>query len=1036
LETKLRVLEKQRLEDRDKLKALDRVQQERDKFESIIQKIQAKYQPVHQENNDLKKQLRESEVLAERIEVLQEEHDVQLEEVVLEREMAEERAENASNEVADLKQRVEELELENEILKDENTELGKDISPEEKTSASWVQMEHENERLRDAIIRLRDVSRADEASYKKHVKSLEEDSKELAELKAAHEELKVNTLQIEADNQDLREQLDAALSAEEIIEDLSDQNSVLKEKVEELKLVIDDLQDLKDLNDELEINHIEHAKELRQELDIKDTEIAAGRRAVEQFQTAIDAHEYSITKYREAFGSLSSDFEQMRANKEISEIEKMDLAQRSKELAEINLKLAQSATNTMVTTIDMELRKLDAQEATQHLAIVQLFLPEAFQSERDSVLGLLRCRRIAFKARLLHGLIKEPLTSPGKPSIIRDEDIFEACAALNQLVLISEMADSLNGGISSCDVEQFARFGSQGAIFELEPVERALDAKIDALRKNDFQGRNVAQELQRSAAVLKHLAAQHAISSASADAGAHALKMSVELIRSNLDVATIGLTLISYEVEQNVQNDSDEDGVSRFTQKSDAIIAATRSANIVVGKTMRALQDLRTRSLSLNPDTHAGFEACERSSAQVAEYCRVLGNNLLALLKQEGLPALPSFSIIRNILFKTTEQFFPDSPIDSDIYSSLSAKVRAISEELSNLHATSTTLNRTIEFERSPEPWVLKSKEIAASKLVSIDAENEIQRLQGEVKKHGITIKIREQSIEEKAVEIETLQSRIRDASKKVAKIQELENDILKFRQQQEALINEREKRDREIRRLEQERERWADAARMQSKLSDHGSATGARASTADTQALERELAVTKQALERLRKSVAFLRKENSAIVRADKQHRSARLNELAERQLAEDDRQRVEAGVVVIKPLQSMGTPKVLRNKLPKYLTASLLPARQAASRTLALTLSVQSVAKSVANLTPVLRSVEMTPKSRENRLKWTPKSKTPQSQLDAAVAGSPWGWSPWTPSTVREAEFEAEIRKASRLTPVNCVTIGSKWVLQGSMV
>jgi dynactin 1 len=44
LKTKLRVMEQKRLEDREKLKALDKIQAERDKYESIIQKLQNKYQ--------------------------------------------------------------------------------------------------------------------------------------------------------------------------------------------------------------------------------------------------------------------------------------------------------------------------------------------------------------------------------------------------------------------------------------------------------------------------------------------------------------------------------------------------------------------------------------------------------------------------------------------------------------------------------------------------------------------------------------------------------------------------------------------------------------------------------------------------------------------------------------------------------------------------------------------------------------------------------------------------------------------------------
>ena len=54
---------------------------------------------------------------------------------------------------------------ENEVLKDDNDELGKDISPEEKTSQGWLQLQRENARLRDAILRLRDLTEEQQLLY-------------------------------------------------------------------------------------------------------------------------------------------------------------------------------------------------------------------------------------------------------------------------------------------------------------------------------------------------------------------------------------------------------------------------------------------------------------------------------------------------------------------------------------------------------------------------------------------------------------------------------------------------------------------------------------------------------------------------------------------------------------------------------------------------------------------------------------------------------------------------------------------------------
>ena len=66
--------------------------------------------------------------------------------------------------------------------------------------------------------------------------------------------------------EDLRSQLDNALGAEEMLEELTERNLSYGEKVEELQATIEDLENLKELADELEINHVETEKQMQEEL--------------------------------------------------------------------------------------------------------------------------------------------------------------------------------------------------------------------------------------------------------------------------------------------------------------------------------------------------------------------------------------------------------------------------------------------------------------------------------------------------------------------------------------------------------------------------------------------------------------------------------------------------------------------------------------------------------------------------------------------------------------------------------------------------
>ena len=135
---------------------------------------------------------------------------------------------------------------------------------------------------------------------------------------------------------------------------------------------------------------------------------------------------------------------------------------------------------------------MEAAESAEHLKIVQLFLPEAFNNERNSVLTLLCLRRISFKANLMHGIVKERIQ--GQTSGHEDE-IFASCDILDRVTWISETVERFLNSIHCCSLDEFAKL--EGALYDLEPVERSFNAWIDGLKRNDFKEQQCAEELQR-----------------------------------------------------------------------------------------------------------------------------------------------------------------------------------------------------------------------------------------------------------------------------------------------------------------------------------------------------------------------------------------------------------------------------------------------------------------------------------------------------------------------------------------------------------
>ncbi|KAM3084378.1 hypothetical protein ACMFMF_001737 [Clarireedia jacksonii] len=861
LKTKLRVMEKKRMEDREKLKAFENIQAERDKFEGIIQKLQTKYQPQQQEITDLRKQLKEAAARFEEVENLQAEHETILEMATLDREMAEEMAEAAKAEMEALKQKAEELELEVEVLREENAELGGELSPEEKTSQSYLQMERKNERLTEALLRLRDLTQQTEAELKDEIKSLQEDVRELGSVKEHYEAVKEKLAQSEASIEDLRQQLDNALGAEDMIEELTDRNMSMSEQIEELKATIEDLESLKELNDELEINHVETEKEMQEEIDFKESVINEQARRTAQQEETLEDMEYTLSRFRELVTGLQSDLEDMRASHAVTETESEQLDKRSRAMQDLNMKLQVSAAKTQVKTIDLELRQMEAQVASEHLSIVQLFLPEGFNTEKDSIMALLRFRRVAFKANLLHSFVKERVN--GQPHPGHEDDTFAGCDVLDKLVWIGAMCDRFVNAISHCSTEEFTKF--EGAFYEMDPVERALNGWIEGLRKDDLKEKQCATELQRTIALMSHLAEVH-ISSGQASY-ADEIHMRTLIMQSHLENAAAALNSTRTMVQNIIPNQDDEDeAFQHFSKKTEAVISQTRSAKVIVGKAVHSLEDMRARSLSLMPDTIESFEQCEAATQQLAAYTRTIGQDLFNILHEEGRVEPYTYLEVQNAIYQTTSTVL--SANESDLFSTYANKLRLLGSSLSDLVTLTSDLELTHEFERAEAPWILRAKELKSSKTVTIDTEEEVRRLKEETHERLRLIAMRDQTLEEASVKIELLESRMRDATKKNERINELERKIEDAKKREAELTESIESQNKELSTMEAEREKWKKVAEESKAIGQVTS--GSKAGQERAVATAREMDALKTEIAGLQAAVRYLREDNRRTRLAD----------------------------------------------------------------------------------------------------------------------------------------------------------------------
>ncbi|CAD6591276.1 MAG: hypothetical protein ASARMPREDX12_005058 [Alectoria sarmentosa] len=846
LKTKLRLMEKKRMEDREKLKTLDKVQADRDRFEGIIQKMQSKYQPQQQEIAELKKRLKEEEAKYQALESQQAENDTMYEMTTLDREMAEEIAESLKIELDSLQQKHEELELEVEVLREENQELGKEISPEEKTSQGWLQMERSNERYREALVLLRDAKQQQEAAFKGQVADLEEDVEALNKIKDEHTHTKEKLSQSESTLVELREQLDNALGAEEMIEELTEKNMTLIEQMDELRQTIEDLESLKELNDELEVNHTETEKQLQYEIDYSEALLAEEARKSAVQDGTIQDLEYTVTRFRDLVTSMQSDLEDMRASQQISETEANELNSRSRAMMDLNMRLHVSASKAQVKAIDLELGKIEAHESSEHLAIVQLFLPDSFNSERDSVQALLRFRRIGFKANMMHHFVKERMHGQATPS--QDDDIFPCCDVLDKLTWVSSTCNRFINHIETCDLEAFRRLG--GASYELEPVERAVNVWVDGLKRDELKSEKCAMELQRSIALMSHLAEVHI----GEDLVHYADEVNVRatMIQSYLENSATALSHIKSMSEAkasttSIESDEKDADCEEFLQKMDALISQTRSAKVISSKATRQLQDLKSRSLTLEPSTLNTVETAQNAASEFASFTRTAGVSVLQVLTEEARNIPVSYEVL----------------LDQMPFSSLATKLNSVTGQLQTFYNLSNSLAQTAEFPSPPPPppWKLLAQNMRAATADMAAQETEFARLKDEVAEKNTTLAMKDKTVEEMGVKVEILEKRVGESGGRREKVRELEATVEAARSHEKDLIGKLTHLQNELRTLEAERDNWKESP----QIAEPTLQSGQMATAPTSHASLRQIETLKSEIRALQSSVRYLRSASSS---------------------------------------------------------------------------------------------------------------------------------------------------------------------------
>ncbi|XP_066515730.1 dynactin subunit 1a isoform X2 [Hoplias malabaricus] len=485
LEEKLETLKMKRAEDKAKLKELE-------KHKIQLEQLQEWKSKMQEQQNELQKQLKEAkreakEALEAKERYMEEMADTSdaIEMATLDKEMAEERAESLQQEVEGLKEKVEELTMDLEILKHEIEEKGSDGAA---SSYHVKQLEEQNSRLKEALVRMRDLSASEKQEHLKLQKQMEKKNSELETLRVQKEKLQEEMKEAEATIDELKEQVDAALGAEEMVETLTGRNLDLEEKVREMRETVSDLEAMNEMNDELQENARETELELREQLDLAGARVREANKRVEAAQETVADYQQTINKYRELTAHLQEVNRELTSQQSASAEQ---LQQPPTELFDFKIKFAE--TKAYAKAIEMELRKMEVSQANRHVSLLTSFMPESFLrhgGDHDCVLVLLLIPRLICKAELIIKQAQEKfdlngniVDRTGQRGPAGEQQSF-ATGLVYSLTLLQATLHKYEQALNQCSVEVYKRMGT--LFSEMSVHERCLDFFIDLLHKDQL----------------------------------------------------------------------------------------------------------------------------------------------------------------------------------------------------------------------------------------------------------------------------------------------------------------------------------------------------------------------------------------------------------------------------------------------------------------------------------------------------------------------------------------------------------------------
>ncbi|XP_013111574.2 dynactin subunit 1 [Stomoxys calcitrans] len=531
LEEEIEQLKSQKSDDKRKLQGMERLRLQNEQLLEFKVRIMDQQSNLQRELTRLRQELREAQESQSKYQRDLDEAAENIELLTLDKEMAEERAETLQLELELAQEQCEELTLDVEILKAENERYlcGSDnsIAPMAKddnlsSHGEIKKLEQYNQRLRETVIKLRDVLTEEKQQSMKAFKELETKNSEILELKKTKELLTQRCDVMETHIIDLREQVDAALGAETMVATLADAKLELEDRVRLLEEEVSELEALEEIHEQLIESNQELERDLREEIELLNTNIRTLQQEKDSALETVYERDCTIMKFRNLVKTLN-ERDQIKEQMALTTVASTTAtASTSEELNSI------SSNQEFMPGVDFQQifastkaygRALELQLATVELKMVQLqneylkaFLPEELMlrgGAYDVILILVVLQRCMEKIDIICSGIHEKFPAScefGRDAIFEGYSVHRFAFRTRCLYLLRSLKmilQQLDFGLNHCDYE----ICTHAAIYrgEMEAQEKQLDDLLRLLKKGLLDENTPVDSLERASSFYNSL---------------------------------------------------------------------------------------------------------------------------------------------------------------------------------------------------------------------------------------------------------------------------------------------------------------------------------------------------------------------------------------------------------------------------------------------------------------------------------------------------------------------------------------------------